>query len=223
MPDTMLVDDSMPLLTHLRTWASQTGHTEVEFFSSLGEARSAARRRSYKRVIADQQFEGEEGDGLGLLEEIRESESRGETETDLVLLTGKPVSERKRRRLERIGGRLVQKGGVDARLLHELFRPEGKLERNVEVGVEVDVAELRLRYEEVLEQLEGVRELNDLLVEDIIAELDQIEDQERKVLAAGTRRLSPAGIRDEVVSKTDFGREVIRAHHELNRRRRMGQ
>jgi DNA-binding response OmpR family regulator len=213
---TLLVDDQETLVEKLEELAEQQGHEHVSFYTSLEDARKAARQIDFDRYIADYVFEGEEGDGLSFLEEVSEMQPSA----DLILLTGKPLSERTEERLRRIGGNLIHKSALGKELVGKLFSRESIPDEVARTDDSVDVGELRLRVESLEAVLEDLEPLTDLLIEDILFELQEIADQSKRVMLIGGSMMSAEELRKEVKGKTVIGRELIRLHHELFRRLR---
>jgi len=158
--NTMFVDDKASLTQYLERWVNARGYHPVRFFNSVDDALGASQSEQFDRVVADYIFDGEAKDGVNLLEEI----SRRSPNTELILLTGKHVGERALGRLKRIGGNLVRKSTVNTDLIKRLLIEERIEDEIRSQEEEFDVAELKLQYEDL-------RRLNDLLIDDILAEL----------------------------------------------------
>jgi len=211
--ETLVVDDSQELIETLGVTAQRNGIGNAEFLSSLGQARSTARKRSFGRFIADYIFEGEDDDGVRFLEDMRSLNPSAE----LVLLTGKPVSEKVTERLQRIGASYLSKGAFDKDVFGLLVSSSPIPTEAFEGRSDFDVAALRLQFDNLRTQYDDVYELNDLLVSDILEELERVPDRAKQILLIGEKRLSADDLRREVLKRTEIGRQLIRLHHELYR------
>jgi len=212
---TLVVDDAESLIETLKAAARRIGIKGVEFFTSLADAERASAKASFRRYIADQVFEGENS-GIDFLEEIHQRQP----DAELILLTGKHTSPHNMARLRGIGASHVRKSALDTDLLALLLAPTPLPVKGLTGGTEIDIAELRLRHDQLVNQYEGVRVLNDLFVEDIVAELTSIKKQQKPAVMIAGRLLSAADLRHELQERTEIGRELIRLHHDLNRRLR---
>lgn len=113
----LFVDDSEPLVTTIEEWARLHGHKSANFYRSLKDARRAVERRDFSRIVADYKFDGEEEDGIGFLENIRDRRP----EVELVLLTGNQLSSQQLARLRAIEAVLVHKSSLDSQQLEALL------------------------------------------------------------------------------------------------------
>lgn len=213
---TLIVDDTPTLIDTLMSTANIIGSKSATFFTSLSEAWQAAAESKYFRYVADQEFEGEEKTGIDFLEDVHQRQPNAE----LILLTGKYVSRQSRDRIDRIGASYIKKSQLDSDLLARILSSAPLPDNGLAVGPEVDIAELRLQYDLLNRELGQARELNDLLIEDIIAELTSIKSQSTPALMIEGRLLSADDLKKELKEKTNIGREMIRLHHELNRQLR---
>lgn len=210
---TLVVDDTQTLIETLSSTASRIGIKGAAFFTSLSEASKAAAMSSYKRYIADLVFEGETQTGLDFLEEVHSRQP----DAELVLLTGKYISPQNRDRLSRIGASLVKKSHLDTDFFTLMLSPAPLPDKGLADGPEIDIAELRLQYDYLCRQFDDVKELNNLLVQDIMMELASVKAQGAPAVMIGGQLLSASDLRRELEGRTEIGRELIRLHHNLYR------
>ena len=179
---------------------------------------SAARQRWQvlrpSRVIADLRFEGENEDGLTLLEEVHLSAPQ----TELVLCTGNTVFGDVEDRARRIGATILEKSRIDLTSLEDLLTPGRQLQSEPEA---VDVALLRLEADTLRKENRDLMDLNNMFIKDLVKALKEVHAADEDRLSIAGRRLSVDQLRIEVEQRTDLGIEVIQLYNKLNEKLRM--
>lgn len=211
---TLVVDDATTFVQTLQDQFLRTGSGPTTLATSVSEARVYLLdgKCHWQRIVSDLVFEREREDGIDFLEAARVRYPNSE----LILLTGKPVDDTQRQRMARCRIRLLRKATISGNLMKALVRGAREIAFPLDDQTgESDVGEVILKWEALRGRLEEVSNLNDLLIEDIVSELDEIPDQANPMMLMDGRRLAPAELRNEVLMKSPIGLRVIKLHHQL--------
>lgn len=214
---TLVVDDHEGLVESMRDFASRSGILDAVFATSVEQARRLTKNKPFKRYVADFNFEGEQQTGADFLEEVRSAQP----DAKLYLLTGRNLDHATLRRLAKINAALVKKVAFGREVLGALLRGQSLSAPVLQASDgEVDVAQQRLIVEAAEEALSREQAMNMLLLEDVIASLRRAGLEGEQGICVGDRLLSPHDLEQEVSSRTELGREIVRLHVSLNQKLR---
>src|SRR6476661_8332225 len=152
----LLVDDDRSFLETIQSWAEAHGEANPMFFTRADDARQALERSDISRVVVDYRLGPGSEDGLSFIESVK----RNSPSTEVVLLTGFPLSVKDHNRLRNIDAVVVDKSSLGEETLAALlkerarFRP-AKEESNDWARLIMENEELRLRVVELERQLEN--------------------------------------------------------------------
>lgn len=213
MSDILVVDDNDSLLDAISESVKTLSLAGVLLMRTIAEAKEAVLRQSFRRIIADQVFEGEDADGVTLLQEARAKDSK----VELVLLTGKEVNPTRQQKMEEIRGVVVPKDRLSVELLKKLISQEPFREEEIGKREPQDVGQLSLQLDNTEKAYIELKKLTDLLIEDILMELGNVKNANVKSLLIGGRIFSAEELREELKLMTPLGRKIVKLHHELFR------
>jgi ActR/RegA family two-component response regulator len=152
----LLVDDDRSFLESIESWADAYEETTPMLFTRAEDARRALERSDVSMVIADYRLGPGSEDGLSFIESVKKKSPS----TEVVLLTGFPLSVKDHNRLRDIDAVVVDKGSLSEEALAALlkeqarFRP-AKEEPNDWARLIIENGKLRLRVVELERQLES--------------------------------------------------------------------
>ena len=215
MKTTLLVDDEVSFTDLMKGHCKTNGIVTATFVSTIRIAESEAEHGDYQRFVVDMAFEGEdEFGGVTLLEKLHGLYPNA----DLILLTGQPIPIEVKNRIVAVGGTIIPKTVLNWELLEKILRGEEYSTEDLN-SQPLDVGEVLLFREVQEERIQKLTAINDLLVRDVYEELGRIGEDEGG-LSIGEEHFSISRLKEEIADKTDLGLEIIRLHHELNRRLR---
>ncbi|MCJ7459564.1 MAG: response regulator [candidate division Zixibacteria bacterium] len=214
MSNTLFVDDCESLVETVKVFIEDEKIETTFCKTSLEEAQEVLKEvKDVKCVIADLVFEGSTEDGIHLLEMVKKQYPKAEC----ILLTGYVLNDSQLNRLKKIDGKLIYKADLNEDILRKLLSGETILEgEESSYKSEVDVGELKLRYDKM-------NSILDEMIEDIYEELESIENQNEIGILAGIRTLSVAQLRKHLEAKDEIGTEIIKMYRSLNKRLRGSQ
>ncbi len=216
---TLFADDVESFVSLIQKKAHQKEMKWVKFAKSIQEIRQILSNFNVARLIVDWIFEGEQEDGVTVLEKAREKKSS----TELFLVTGHPLNPDILERLDRIDAKVIEKNTLNWDRLLRLLNGE-QLEEDLFLseGQQVDIGELSLRLEEEESKNERLHSLVGKLADDIVneisVEMDKIKNKDEKTLFIGTRKLTINQLKNEIQMQTHIGLKLIELHRKLKNR-----
>lgn len=216
--NTLIAEDGDSLREFIADRWRANERTYLRIAGSIAEAMHFFERISFARVVADLLFEHEVLDGVDLLEAARDRNPGCE----LILLTGQSTSVDVERKLQRLGATLLRKGELQPEVMDALLSgrrsivlPRGEQPTSEFGELVIRMEKLSTNVEQLKRKMKGIQELNLVLIDDIIAEIEAIPEQERPRFLMGERVLSPKNLRDEVIGQTEIGKKIVALHHQL--------
>jgi len=211
----VLVDDDESFVLEVERTVSRKGIQDMIYITSYEEAEKVIKQeKSICIHIIDLvlEFEDSPNNGLRLLEVARSINPNSEC----ILLTGYRLTKTQRNHLDRINGKLLYKWDLSEELLCDLLSGQNKFKgKKITSRQEIDIGEMKLRYEKMNETLNE-------MIKDVYQELQSIENQNEPGFVIGNKQLSLAELIRHVKDKDDIGMEVIKMYQALIRRLKGG-